>query len=105
MAHAMCKERGTLYAVLSASTTADTQQSLWRPQVTEHSKLHQQAEAENEDSLPAGLVLLRKLQAQGGLSRPRNSDAGGSQQLQQGIYSDPAILSARARSDHGESFL
>lgn len=52
------------------------------------------------EPLPAGLALLRKLQAQGGVSR-RSANASPAPTQHHTIFQDPAVLSATPSPEHG----
>ena len=63
----------------------------------------QQKGGGGEEPLPAGLALLRKLQAQGGVTRRSMSGSPATGQ-QHTVFQDPAILSATPSPEYGESF-
>ena len=60
----------------------------------------QQKVSAGEEPLPAGLALLRKLQAQGGVSRRSMGGSPASGQ-QHPVFQDPAILSATPSPEYG----
>lgn len=58
-------------------------------------------QTDGNGTLPAGVLLLRELQAKGGVA-PRNTAVVlGTNQPQHGMFQDPAILSAKPRTERG----